>query len=183
MRIITKYVADDGKEFVSEEDCLRYEESNKIKRFKNEISLFYEDTTPISLERIAEGREWNDVFIIKVTSTEAALFLKEAMEDYSNPFIDYEPEPGIYCYDEDNDCWFDLQKALSHWNEIKNKITDGEMMEWVLSDSIVKANLQLVVDRMGWTMEKIQNEDCSNYKIYYPESDSEVFEIIMEQFM
>jgi hypothetical protein len=179
MEKIARYVANDGKEFECEEDCLRYEENNGVRKFENEIFLYYEDMAQASIQRVFEEQEWNCIYAIKVTSIEAAEFLKKAMDDYSNPFVKgYLPQPEIYCYDERHDTWTELSEELDKWNKFKRKI-DADSIA-TLPNSMVKEDLLQLADRMNWEVEELPN---GNYLIRYPKSDSEVFNIIMEQFM
>jgi hypothetical protein len=173
--ITTKYIAEDGTSFDSESDCLVYE-SNNIQG----MYLYGPALEPIKFN--IKPFFWFDVHFIKTTNMEAVNKLIELMNDVECPYDCYPLEPGIFHFNTLMEKWVDVNEMIEKYSQIKKRLDDTPLEEWVLSDCLNEKDLRLVVDRMGWEMSDFYQDGNLYHKILYPESDKDVFEIIMEQF-
>lgn len=121
MRIQVTYVADDGEEFYSEEECLEYE-----KRMNPDGSLLLFD---------------GDFKLIKYTDPLAAFEKTEAIyvedAEKAEKFLDWIndqtgyviPEmikaPAVYIYDDDTRSYYELYDRIHELERIKLRIIDG----------------------------------------------------------
>ena len=124
----TVYVADDGKEFETEEECVEYEQHSVIESVLKGITLYdeYEEKTIanfINLEDFHEKYE-NSRFsflIIKDCVNEDNLLEFENIFYYR--FGMHIPQhTGVYCWDNDTEEWVtfeeDMARFMSKWEKI-----------------------------------------------------------------
>lgn len=131
MKVI--YIADDGREFEDENECLRYEnlKSEKTKNFLNAIHAFDEEghEIKVDLNNIASGYDIEDMIgeTIYVTfdSLEAYIFFDEQQEYYGykpiHECIDHECEnDDVFIYN-DNGEWESAKEMIEHYRGILDK--------------------------------------------------------------
>lgn len=124
MKKEVRYIADGGKVFSCEEDCLAYEEYQRYIRLKDELLFFDENGKSISYQgSLLEMMENASYFLIKTES--AWDFLKDLADTYSSPSpSDYnECGLGLWYYDYYISCnWVLWQDRYNELMEIKNKL-------------------------------------------------------------
>jgi hypothetical protein len=110
MKAKTIYIADDGKEFNNEQDCLNYEREKKCELLYNkENVLFYNSHGEPSQFHL--DLDPDEIFYIDVSSIEAAEAVKEwfdEWEDADSPFNVFAPSQGYFYYD-GSEGWKDLE--------------------------------------------------------------------------
>lgn len=113
--MIIRYVADDGREFESENDCLEYERKAYIKKFSKEIRMF-----DPSGNRVPVENGITDVFYLEVTTDEAAEAFEKFYNDSFTPWDWNEmPKAGKWYYDENDDNWYLVQDLIDKVREIE----------------------------------------------------------------
>lgn len=114
MKIITQYIAEDGKIFSNEEACARYEYEMRLTKFADTILLFDRD-----FQRLELNGELNfdDVYCVACKTDEAARDLyNEFCHDYI-PFDTYmDCRAGIWHYID------------SGWTSIEETIQDTKIL-------------------------------------------------------
>lgn len=113
MRIKKTFIAEDGTEFGTEEECFAYEVKYSA-RLLNIVMLNerYEVLTP--------DVDSSHIFFVKLDSEEAidAFHHKNVKEGCS---IDGIEEPGCYYYDDDI-CWMSIDRRIQELNDEKRSL-------------------------------------------------------------
>lgn len=119
MKKITMFMADDGRIFRTEKECLHYEENLYSIFVKKDIVLFDENKTIIETKNIQEIVEFilDKVMYIQVKSTECLNLLHreiktktKASSTFANQFCDTVNKTGLYIF-YDN-CWLSIENYL-----------------------------------------------------------------------
>ena len=127
------YIADDGREFEDENECLRYEnlKSEKTKNFLNAIHAFDEEghEIKVDLNNIASGYDIEDMIgqtmYVTFDSIEARNFFDEQQEYYGytpiHECVDSEYEDGdVFIYN-DADEWESAKEMIKNYQSIITK--------------------------------------------------------------
>lgn len=99
---VTKYVADDGKEFEDEEECLEYEQLQKLASIDRQFLMldarFNKVENPV--------RDFDEVVYIYVWTDEAAKKLHEVLgREWPDPWDYYHTTAGVWFMCEERDRW------------------------------------------------------------------------------
>jgi hypothetical protein len=111
MRIITKFVSEDGKEFMDKESCLRHEALQDNFFPKDELFWFDINWNPIPLDQL-----FTQVNFIQICSDNAADWLNHYCErlGYCCPYQDEKPwRIGYYQWNKNLQAWEDLEKTIA----------------------------------------------------------------------
>lgn len=124
MKEIIFYLADDGKKFDYEHECIQYEWQLKYEKVKNDLKLYNEDYK----ETKFDYREAEDLYCIKCLSLEAMQFIFEWFMEFGTtlPFnsrdIENEEKLGIWCWRTHYpEGWYHLDGELAELNELISK--------------------------------------------------------------
>lgn len=127
MKKITKYIADDGKEFDDEDDCLDYERGIKIKDiygfktydrqgkeifpkdYVSNMTVFSYDVCYIRVENIKGWEEFEKLCI-------------DEFDTYFYDGLDEISEKGLYYKDDDYDCWVNWDYEYEKLRNIRRKM-------------------------------------------------------------
>lgn len=127
MKKITKYIADDGKEFDDEDDCLDYERGIKIKDiygfktydrrgkeifpkdYVSDMNVFSYDVCYIRVENIKGWEEFEKLCI-------------DEFDTYFYNGLDEISEKGLYYKDDDSDCWVNWDYEYEKLRNIRRKM-------------------------------------------------------------
>lgn len=112
MKVETIYVAEDGRKFNDEYDCILYERELKVKTLEETIFLFDQDGHKLPLTNDSVG----EAYCIVSKSKEASLLASELFDEYQNPF--HLGEAGTWYYFED-DRWISADEIITVANMIK----------------------------------------------------------------
>lgn len=127
MTEITKYIADDGKEFEDEDECLDYERGIKVlkaygfrvydrqgkeifpKDYVKDMDEFSYDAYYIKVENIRGWEEFEDL-------------CNDEFDTYFYDGLDEISETGLYFKDDDHDCWTNWDYEYEKLREIRKKM-------------------------------------------------------------
>lgn len=119
MEKIITWVADDGTEFETEEECINYE--NRYKTLEEKV-VFISDGK--IMKNIILYQKLRDCDVIIVPDAESAKLLHKAFcdESFESPFYDNDDyRSGIFEY---NNGWVNIDEELVILQEKKNKILE-----------------------------------------------------------
>lgn len=120
MTEITKYIADDGKEFDDEDECCRYEFECKTKVTQG-LKLWR--TTPTSYERVNCDEYGLHIADLCIIEDDAALALIKALGDEYK--YDVPEELGMWYWNEDFGCgwtrWEDYEGVFNAFQFMKQQ--------------------------------------------------------------
>jgi hypothetical protein len=126
MTVITKYIADDGREFEDEYDCRSYEMKLQLGILGDELQWF--DWKGERIEISPDVDFGMDVCFVKIFTTRAADLLTHFCreEGYYSPCADsdFNTIPGrlgFFWYDNDKDSWRSLREEQEELDRIKEK--------------------------------------------------------------
>ena len=121
--MIIQYVAEDGKIFEDEDDCIGYEGGLKIKPYAKDIKFFTGDLKeyPLDLTMPYDPYEEGDFMIFK--TQEAAEKYSDLMCDYG--YINCPTEKGIYYFDEGTEHFINVKETV---DEMKRFIAKYEKL-------------------------------------------------------
>lgn len=129
MKVI--YYADDGTEFETEDECLRYEEihNEKIKRLLSEIHAFTERKKKI---KVIDGpydieNMIADTYYVIFDSREAWNFFNQQQEDYGYAAIKYSAvyrNGDVFLYQDTADSWVSAKTCIKYYQGILDKFTE-----------------------------------------------------------
>ena len=127
MKEITKYIADDGKEFDDEDECLDYERGIKIhkvygfkaydrqgkeifpKNYVSDMDDFVYDACYIRIENIKGWEEFEEL-----CNDEFGTYFYDGLDSIS--------ETGLYFKDDDHDCWINWDYEYEKLRIIRKKM-------------------------------------------------------------
>lgn len=126
MTEITKYIADDGKEFDDEDDCLDYERGIKIKDIYGFKTYDQYGKEIFPKDYISDMNDFiYDVYFIKVTNIKGwEEFENLCYDEFDTCFYDgleEISETGLYFKDDDS-CWTNWDHEYEKLREIRKKI-------------------------------------------------------------
>ena len=126
MTEVTKYIANDGKEFEDEDECLDYERTSTMKAIKG-VKFFSEDGKEItnysSLEDLLDLS-----YFIKITDKDDFDKFEELLYDelgcsyWADGWDSLKDEKGLFFYDEDRDSWISWEAEYDKLREIRRKM-------------------------------------------------------------
>lgn len=126
MTEITKYLADDGKEFDDEDECLEYERRQKAKDFYG-FKCYDKNGNPLDFRKYLGDMDefaW-DVKCVKVDDIKGwndfENFCKDDCDVYFDNGLDDICEKGLYYYDEDHDYWENWEHEYEKLRIIRKK--------------------------------------------------------------
>lgn len=97
MKEITIYIADDGKKFDNEGDCLKYEAQKAAEMYKDTAFIFDKGGKPLPLTHYA----FEKAHYIKAVTDAAASYMKDLANGWETPWDEEEPKAGKWaCIDE-----------------------------------------------------------------------------------
>lgn len=110
----TIYIADDGKQFEYEDECLAYEKEIRIKRFSNAIFIFDEEGKQLEFNK----SNFEISYYILCKTKEAAAYMYNEFCDYDLPWGTLEEiSAGLWYYDGDE--WLPVDGILEKARIIK----------------------------------------------------------------
>ena len=124
MKTEIKYIAEDGKEFKSEQECKKYETQLLIDSFEGNLRMFDEDCEPCFT---ADSSRF-----IRITSKEAWAHFHQMCYDECSPCpvddsLDY--IPGIYFWDENKSSWIRFSDYEKEYLDIRNKLISVNLID------------------------------------------------------
>jgi hypothetical protein len=125
----TIYIADDGKEFEDEDECLEYEKIEKMKAQNviNEIHAFDDNFKEINIKDYLESYNLcgmlRHIYHVKFDSLNAATYFDTLLNDYNDVRIskDNELKADIYTYNDMTNSWESATERLAQYQEIIDK--------------------------------------------------------------
>ena len=123
MTTVIEYVADDGTVFEYEDDCLFYEFSLYVDKYKDDILLFNDngERMGFTCDNLREQLERCHWLIVR--TNEAAAFLYDEFSDITLPWRQNEKvNAGLWTFDENISCWIsreELEQEFKIFNQIK----------------------------------------------------------------
>lgn len=129
MREITRYIANDGKEFDSEYDCKEYEIKLGSNSYKDTLKVYDKDNEEIKLDTLLSYYDFDAICFIVIKSREAYSWLYDSMYDYYGmllPEYDDVEEENFNCafyYDFDYDKWFSCKKKIEEYKKEIEKLS------------------------------------------------------------
>lgn len=127
MTEITKYIADDGKEFDDEDDCLDYERSIKILKVYG-FRAYDRQGKEIFPKDYVKNMDYftYDVYYIKVENIkgweEFEKLCNDEFDTYFYDGLDSISENGLYYKDDDYDCWTNWDYEYEKLRNIRKKM-------------------------------------------------------------
>lgn len=130
MKVI--YIADDGREFEDENECLEYEnlKSEKNKKFLNAIHAFNKEGREIKIDLNNIVSDYDIENMIRETrygtfdSLEACIFFDEQQEYYGykpiHECVEYR-DGDVFIYDDCTDEWISAKEMIEHYQGILDK--------------------------------------------------------------
>lgn len=127
------YIADDGREFEDENECLEYEklENEKTKKLLSEIHAFNEKGEEIKVGNGA--REYDiegmlmETFYVTFDSDEALHFFDDQQEYYGYPPI-HEcticKNGDVFIYNDGDGEWISAKEMIEHYQDIMTKFRE-----------------------------------------------------------
>lgn len=127
MEVITKYIADDGKEFEDEDECLDYERGLKIHKVygfraydrqgkeifpKNYVSDMDDFVYVVCYIRVENIRGWEE--FEELCNDEFDCYFYDGLDSIS--------ETGLYFKDDDHDCWTSWDYEYKKLRNIRRKM-------------------------------------------------------------
>lgn len=127
MTEITKYIADDGKEFDNEDDCLEYEKGIEIKKAYGFKAYDRQGKEIFPKDYISDINDFiYDVYFIKVENIKGWEEFEELCNDEFDTYfydgLDEISETGLYFKDEVFDGWMSWDEQYDKLREIRRKI-------------------------------------------------------------
>lgn len=127
MTEITKYIADDGKEFDNEDDCLEYEKGIEIKKVYGFKAYDRQGKEIFPKDYISDMNDFiYDVYFIKVENIKGwEEFENLCLDEFDTYFydgLDEISETGLYYKDEDYDCWVNWETEYEKLRAIRRKM-------------------------------------------------------------
>lgn len=120
MKVITFYVAEDGKKFQEEEECIKYENQLLAEAVKEEALIFGENGNRLELTRENFGGK---AYVLYAKTQKAAEYFIRAFEGYENPW-DSNIEnacPG---------CWYYVG---GNWVAVKDIFETADMIRKIMN--------------------------------------------------
>lgn len=128
MTEITKYIADDGKEFDDEDECLNYERGTKIKKVygfkaynRQGEEIFPKDYISSDMDDFVY-----DAYYIRITNIQGWEEFEELCNDEFDTYfydgLDEISETGLYFKDDDHDCWTNWDYEYEKLRAIRKKM-------------------------------------------------------------
>lgn len=119
MKEVISYIANDGKVFTDEIECLDYENSLKLKasgiRFLNQ----HDKEIPVSTDTL------EDAFVI-VLPTQQDIQVFAEMAEYTGTIMDGIDNPGVYVWEDGKyggyDTWMNVQDELADARDWVNRL-------------------------------------------------------------
>ena len=121
MTEITKWVADDGEEFEDYDECREYEIGLELKAHKDAIHLWDYRKNPISLHD--EG-DYEKAYYLLIETEPALNALENIASEYwsvQTPGNDGFSKPGLFVWDEDDDCWMCVEQEIARLRELQER--------------------------------------------------------------
>ena len=127
MTEVTKYIADDGKEFDYEDDCLDYERGLKIKEIYGFKAYDRQGKEIFPKDYVKDMDDFvYDVCYIKVTNIQGWEEFEELCNDefgtYFYDGLDEISETGLYFKDDDHDYWASWEAEYEKLRVIRKKM-------------------------------------------------------------
>ena len=126
MREITIYEADDGTRFADRDDCVMYEERQKIPSYKDAVDAFDARYKYLDLEKLSLDFWANDAAVLRIKDPEGA----KKLFDYAQDMYGYE-WPGkvkageIWIYDDGwTDFSLEVKEKQRKLNMIRNLVCE-----------------------------------------------------------
>lgn len=129
MTEITKWVADDGEEFEDYDECREYEIGLKLDWHKNAIHLWDYRRNPIALD---DESDYERAFFLLIENKSAFDALEEIASEYwsiQTPGNDGFDEPGLFFWDEDDDCWKCVEQEIAQLRELQEQFTPTKLIK------------------------------------------------------
>lgn len=123
MTEVTKYIADDGKEFDDKYDCLEYEFEQNVKDGKWTLL----DNKSRILDN-AECRSYEDCWYIFLPTGNVAEALMNAWDEdmigcYTPRFLrEHDFKPGLWAWDESEDDWYHVGDRINKYQELADRV-------------------------------------------------------------
>lgn len=124
------YIADDGKEFEDEDECLKYEnlQSAKTKRMLNEIHAFTEKGNEMKVGGLLDEYDIEnmlmEVMYVTFDSDDARQFFDKQQEYYGyRPIHEFTSclDGDVFIYKDGADEWESAMEMIDHYSTILNK--------------------------------------------------------------
>lgn len=112
MTEVTYYIADDGKRFECEEECIYYEETLAFEKIKNDLVMFNSEDFVVS-----DMKSFKDVRMVVIKTETALTFFLDRCYDYGVPRCGIS-KCGFYKWD-DSRCggeWINVFEELHKFN-------------------------------------------------------------------
>lgn len=129
MREITKYVANDGKEFDDEYECREYEIKVESKLYENTLYLYDRNGNRYSTTEMNDFYDFDYITIIVIKSKGAYDWLSDAMYDYygldimSREEVEKENYNCAFFYDDDIDEWVSCKERIDEYKKEIEKLS------------------------------------------------------------
>lgn len=127
MKEITKYIADDGKEFDDEDECLDYERGIKILKVYGFRAYDRQGKEIFPKDYVRNMDDFNyDACYIKVENIRGWEEFEElCIDEFETCFydgLDNISENGLYYKDDDHDCWTSWDYEYEKLRNIRRKM-------------------------------------------------------------
>ena len=127
MKEITKYIADDGKEFDDEDECLDYERGIKIKKVYGFKAYDRQGKEIFPKNYVSDMDDFTyDAHYIKVENIKGWEEFEELCNDefgtYCCDGLDSNSELGLYLKDAAHDCWVNWDYEYEKLRNIRKKM-------------------------------------------------------------
>ena len=148
MTEITKYVADDGKVFEDEDQCINYENYNLLKPYLQSMDLrLYNVDSTGNVEMIPMLRLDADLNTVIEEFNGLVAETEEALTMFLNVYAFYcyvntdaFDEPGAYTYDSVADEWTKVATKAQYWNKISAGMTLPKFKNKIAKEVYQKIN-------------------------------------------
>lgn len=128
MKEITKWIANDGTEFQYEDDCREHEFNTEVVPLLKKCRAYDQNFIPIPVDSDF-AYNFERVFYLYVDSEESFEVFDKISEQmgYVSPkeTCDWENdnEEGIFLYYQDNDCWCDIDKEITRFQDMIKRMS------------------------------------------------------------
>lgn len=126
MKEITKYIAEDGKEFDDEYECREYEIGLSFDLYKNVLKLYDKNNNEITLDTLRDCYDFDAICYIVIKEEKAYDWLYDTMYGYygltipKHDDVEKENYNCAFYYDFDYDKWISCKKKIEeHKKEIE----------------------------------------------------------------
>lgn len=129
MRVITKYIASDGKEFDNEDECEKYEIELGFNLYKDTLKLYDKNNEEIKLDTLVSYYDFDAICFIVIKSKEAYNWLYNSMYDYyglgvmSRAEVEEENYNCSFFYDGNTDEWVNCRKRIEEYEKEIEKLS------------------------------------------------------------